>query len=270
MQGRWIRLATVACLAVLVSVPPALASESTFDAVKKRGTLIAGVRYDTPPYGFVDKDGKVVGIDIEIVKYIAEKLGVKVELKQVTAKTRIAMLQNGNVDLLAASLAHTIEREQAIDFSVTYLQTGTQFLVKKGSGIRSYRDLGGKTVAVIQGTPFGDRLVSMQSTVKILAFQEYPQAVLAVEQGKADALMAEDSTLINLAKGRTHLDIVGEIRDFPRWFVALGVRQNDSKWRNFVNLALQEMWEKGIWRKVVADIHGWQPDPRFEIEVWKY
>jgi ABC-type amino acid transport substrate-binding protein len=62
---------------------------------------------------------------------------------------------------------------------------------------------------------------------------------------------------------------VGDVRDFPRWYVALGVRQNDSKWRNFVNTALQELWESGAWRRIVTE-YGWQPDPRFEIEVWKF
>lgn len=269
MRRRGFLIGVLSVLVSLTAALPALSAESTLDVVKKRGVLIAGVRYDMPPYGFVEKEGSVVGIDIDIVKYIAEKLGVKLELKQVTAKTRIPMLVNGTVDILAAGIAHTIEREQAIDFSVTYLQTGTLFMVRKGSGITSYRDLAGKTVATIQGTPYADGLLRKEPRVKFLTFQEYSQAVLAVEQGKADALMADDSTLINLVKGRTGLENVGDIHDFPRWFVALGVRQNDSKWRNFVNLMFQEMWEKGIWKRIVSE-HGWEPDPKFEIEVWKF
>jgi polar amino acid transport system substrate-binding protein len=269
MIPRRVLSAVIGIVVALVAVLPASGAESTLDVVKKRGVLIAGVRYDMPPYGAVDKDGKVVGIDIEIAKYIAEKLGVRLELKQVTAKTRIPMLVNGNVDLLAAGIAHTIEREQAIDFSVTYLQSGTKFLVKRGSGITSYRDLAGKTVATIQGTPYAGGLLKREPSVKFVTFQEYAQAVVAVEHGKADALMADDTTLANLVKGRGGLQVVGDIRDFPRWFVALGVRQNDSKWRNFVNLALQEMWEQSLWRRVITE-YGLEPDPKFEIEVWKF
>ncbi len=74
------------------SMSAVMAQESTLDVVKKRGTLDAGVRYDMPPYGYIGDGGSVTGIDIEIVNAIAKKLGVKVDLKQVTAQTRIPML----------------------------------------------------------------------------------------------------------------------------------------------------------------------------------
>jgi polar amino acid transport system substrate-binding protein len=243
--------------------------QSTLDIVKQRGVLLAGVRYDMPPYGYVEKEGSVTGIDIEIVKFLAQKLGVKHEFKQVTAKTRIPMLVNGNVDVLAAGLAHTIERDQVIDYTVTYLESGNLFMVKKGSPVRSYRDLGGKTVATIQGTAYADGLMKKQPSAKLLTFQEYPQAVLAIEQGKADALMADDTTLVSLLRGRAGLELVGDIKDFPRWFIGLGVRQNDSKWRNFLNHSLMEMWEKGLLQKVVSE-SGFTYDPCFEVEVWKF
>ncbi len=97
----------VAVLAICGFSSVATAGESTLDLVKKRGKLIAGVRYDAPPWGSVDKEGKVIGFDVDIARYFAQKLGVELELVQVTAKTRIPMLVNGNVDILTAGMAHT-------------------------------------------------------------------------------------------------------------------------------------------------------------------
>jgi polar amino acid transport system substrate-binding protein len=244
-------------------------AESTLDVVKKRGELIAGVRYDMPPYGYVGGDGNVVGLDIEIVKAIAKKLGVKLQLKQITAQSRIPMLQNGAVDLLAAGLAHTIEREQAIDFTITYFQSGTLFLVKSDSKIASYRDLANKTIAVIQGTPYLSGLQKKEASVKPLTLQEYPQAVLAVVDGKADALMADDTTLAGLIGKQPGVKIVGDIRDFPRWYVALGIRKDDSAWRNYLNSVLIEMWEQGALQQTVSKM-GLSYSPNFEIEPWKF
>src|SRR2546429_5976836 len=65
------------------------AQESTYDVVKKRATLIAGVKNDYPPFGFVDGDGKWVGIEVDMSKYIADKLGVALKMEPVTSRTRI-------------------------------------------------------------------------------------------------------------------------------------------------------------------------------------
>src|SRR5687768_16879203 len=95
---------------LFVGVEPASA-QSTLDAVKARGTLIAGVRFDTPPYGSLDATGKSVGIDIDIANEVAKRLGVRLQLLQVTGQTRIPQLNAGKVDLLLAALARTPERE---------------------------------------------------------------------------------------------------------------------------------------------------------------
>src|SRR5437763_1453144 len=79
---------------------PSSAQESTYDVVKKRATLIAGVKNDYPPFGFVDGDGKWVGIEVDMSKYIADKLGVALKMEPVTSRTRIPLLVNGNIDLI--------------------------------------------------------------------------------------------------------------------------------------------------------------------------
>jgi polar amino acid transport system substrate-binding protein len=263
--------AVVSLLIACVCLVPTAWAQSTLDTVQKRGTLVAGVRFDMPPFGYIGDSGATTGIDIAIMETAAKKLGVKLELKQVTAQTRIPMLQNGTVDVLAAGLAHTIEREKAIDFTVTYFESGTLFLVKEDSPIKSYKDLAGKTVATIQGTPYITGLQKKlgTGTFQVVTLQEYPQAVLSVANGKVDALMADDTTLLGLIKQTKGLKMVGNVRDFPRWHLALGVRHNDSKWRNFLNEVLAEMWEAKQLQEVVTKM-GLHYEPAFEIESWKF
>lgn len=265
----WSVTAVAVAMAVQLATAP-VSEASTLDEVKERGTLIAGVRYDMPPYGYVAEGSKVSGIDIRIVERIAEKLGVELQLQQVTAKTRIPMLVNGNVDVVAAGIAHTQERDEVIDYSVTYFVSGNQFLVRKDSDVESYRDLKGETVATIQGTPYMRGLQRVEPSIEPLTFQEYPQAVLAVERGRAAALMADDTTLAGLVEGREDsLKIVGDIRDFPRWFVGLAVRENESDWRDFLNFALIELWQDGSLEEFAAE-HGLSYPAGFEIEPWHF
>ena len=100
--------------------------------IKERGKLLAGVKLDTPPFGFLDDKNEPAGFDIDLVRKIGERIGVPVELVKVTSPTRIPLLVSGNVDLVAASMTHTRERDKAIDFSITYYTGGQSLLVPEG------------------------------------------------------------------------------------------------------------------------------------------
>lgn len=84
------------------------ASDDPIKKIEDRGKLVVGVKYDTYLFGYKDpKTGKVEGFDVDIAKAISKKIfgdKVKVELKEVTSKTRIPMLQNGDVDMVVATM----------------------------------------------------------------------------------------------------------------------------------------------------------------------
>ena len=102
------------------------------------------------PFGFLDEKNEPVGFDLDLVRKIAEKLGVGVEFVKVTSPTRIPLLVSGNVDLVAASMTDTPEREKTIDFSITYYTGGQSLLVPAESKIsrpRGPRRQGGRRAA---------------------------------------------------------------------------------------------------------------------------
>lgn len=238
----------------------------TLEDVKKRGELLVGVRFDMPPFGSVDSQGTNRGIDIELSKAIANRMGVGIKFLQVTAQTRIPMLLNKNVDLIAAGLAKTEEREKVVQYSKIYIETGTVFLVLKSSPINSWRDVVGKTVATVQGSSYLGLLRQKTTDFTSLSFQEYPQAILAVEQGRADALMVEDATAVNLIKGREDkFKLVGRPRDFEAYEIGLGMRKDDPEWVNYVNSVLSDLWKSGELKRIVAP-YGLKYDPDFKIQ----
>jgi polar amino acid transport system substrate-binding protein len=260
--------ALAAGLAAPAAAPAAAqAPESTLDIVKKRGTLVAGIKTDYAPFGYIDEKGNNAGFDIEIVKYIAKKLGVGVDLRPVTSGNRIPMLQSGTVDMLAASITITRERAEAVEFSVPYIVIGTKFLVKKGSGIRGYADLAGKTAAYTQGTPWGEKLMKEQPQAKALVLQDKPQAVQAVLQGKAVAYIDDAAPLLLFAKMQPELEAVGEAS--KPGAMGLASRLNDAKWRNAINFALIDMWKDGTYLKLYKEFFGTEPDPNFQIYTWE-
>ena len=92
-------------------------AKSTLEIIKERGKLIAGVRYDSPPFGYIDKNNEVVGFDVEIVKAIAKKLNVDLEMKQVTAKTKIRCYSM-DLSICLLPFVHTQQREMRLSIIV--------------------------------------------------------------------------------------------------------------------------------------------------------
>jgi len=241
--------AALSLIAMLVHAAPSHA-QSTLQTVKTRGSMIAGVRFDSPPYGSVDANGKNVGIDIDIAGEIAKRLGVKLELVRVTGQSRIPTLNSGKIDLLVADLTHTREREKAIDYSMTYVEDGVAVMVKKGSGIKTPSDLNGKAVSFVQGSTADAALKKVAPQAKITEYQEYPQAFLAFQQGLTDAFISDALILDKFVKtDPEHFEILsGYLVPEP---IAIGLRKNDSEWRNTIDGILQDMVVDGTWQRII-------------------
>ena len=159
--------------------------------VKEAGVLKAGVKYDFKPFGYVNEAGKVVGFDIDLLKYIAKDIGVKVKFQQVTSKTRIPLVSGGQIDIAAASMTHKVMRDDTIDFTISYFFDGQSMLVRKDERTRTAKGFAGKKVGAIQGATSGENFKKVSPKAKIVYFQEYPQAVMALRKGKIDAVTTD-------------------------------------------------------------------------------
>ncbi len=107
-------------LAALVAVAVIVEAQSTLETVKKRGKLIAGVKTDFPPFGYVDAGGKNLGFDVDVAHLFAKALfndENQVELVAVTSGNRIPFLQSGKIDIIIATVTVTDERRQVVEFS---------------------------------------------------------------------------------------------------------------------------------------------------------
>src|SRR5690606_24861952 len=112
--------ALAAVAAILVSDASPANAEGTLDKIKRTGKFLAGVRYDYPPVGSVDRDGKNIGFGVDIAKAFAEKLGVEPTFVQTTSRNRIPLLQSGGIDADIGPTTPTKERDEVVDFSIVY------------------------------------------------------------------------------------------------------------------------------------------------------
>ncbi|HEX9156976.1 MAG TPA: transporter substrate-binding domain-containing protein, partial [Syntrophales bacterium] len=187
------RLLTVATALLLLGTlaVPAFAAD-TLDDVRKKGVLVVGVKDSTPPFGFMDsRSGEIIGYDVDIAKAVANKLGVRLEIKPVTSLDRIPQLLDGNIDMIAATMTINPDRSKLIDFSSAYFRTTQRFLAKSGT-IRSLKDLAGKKIATAKGSTAERNVKVAIPGAKIVLYDDYDQAALALSQGKVAALATDE------------------------------------------------------------------------------
>jgi polar amino acid transport system substrate-binding protein len=234
----------------------ASAGDTLADA-KAKGVLVAGVKDSLPPFGFVDEQTRqIVGYDVDFVKAIADKMGVKLELKPVTSASRMPQLMEGNIDIIAATMTKTAERAQQIDFSCTYFFTGQKFLVKKGT-VKSLADLEGKKIGTAKGSTSEQNVAKSVPTATILSFDDYPQAFLALQQGKVFAVTTDESILAGIrgkAPNKEEFEIPDvQISDEP---YGLGMRKGDKAFVDFVNATIVEMEQTGKAKEIFEKWFG--------------
>ncbi len=257
-------LAAFAAMPVLAQEAGAQESPSLVDKVKTRGKLIAGVKLDTPPFGFLDDNNEPAGFDLDIMRAVAVHIAVPVEFQKVTSVTRIPLLISGNVDLVAASMTHTRDREKTIDFSLTYYTGGQSLLVRKDSPIGGVADLAGKRVSVQQGTTLEKTIERLAPQAQVTAFRDYDAAWLALVQGRADALTGSLNILQGFSKNNPGFKIVGGLLSSEPFGV--GVRKGDWAMRDAVDATLEDLSTSGEYAKMYEKWFG--TEPPVPIEVW--
>lgn len=265
---------------VLSAAAPALSAEkSTLNVVMERGVLKAGVTKDVPNFGFINETGQHVGFDYDIVSEIARRLGVKLEVTPVTSATRIPMLQQGRVDLVASTMTHYRDRDGVVDFSIGYFYSPQTILVKKGSGIKSVANMAGKRAAASIGSGSIKIFKEAQPKVTMQTFEGFGETFLALQQGLIDAIVTDAVILAgiraNAPNPKDYEVLFNKEAVYGGGEYGLGLRENDSDWRDKINFILQDMWRDGAWDRIFNKWFG--PGTKmdltkeqlgFEMTVW--
>lgn len=250
-------------LLTLCFAVPLFAQGGTLEKIAKNGEFTVGVRDGAIPFGFISKENEHVGFSIDMAKEfnkgLEAKLGkpIKLIFKTTNPKTRIPLVANGTIDIECGSTTHTIDREETVDFTMTIFLTGTQLLVKKGSPIRGAKDLAGKKVGAAQGST-NEKAIrdlnekgALKPPANIVVYQEHSQGFLALERGALDAYCTDGILLAGLrakAPKPDDFEVVGDFITYDPY--AYIVRENDSKFRDFINIEIIKMIKDGRYFKI--------------------
>ena len=168
------------------------AAKLTVESVQNAGKLIIGTSPDFPPFESLSADGKVEGIEIEIMELICQELGVSLEIKQMDFDSVLPGVQTGKFNVGVSGISVTPEREKNTLFTVPYCLAAQAIVVTSDSPIASKADLVGKTVSVQTGTTAEE--FCMDSGYVVKAFAANADAETALTVGKVDAWVIDDLT----------------------------------------------------------------------------
>jgi ABC-type amino acid transport substrate-binding protein len=218
----------------------------TLQKVRASGAVTIAYRESSIPFSYLSARNEPIGYSIELcrklVDAISETVGRELEIKwlPVTSATRIDAIVSGKADLECGSTTNNLERQKLVSFSPTFFVSGTKLLVKKGSPIKSFRDLAGKTVVVTAGTTNEKTMRELgpkfKVDYKLQVSPDHAESFAMLAQGKVDAFATDDILLYGLiAQNKVQADYVvtGEFLSYDPYGIMY--RRGDAQLANLVN-----------------------------------
>ena len=221
-------------------------------------TLIVGTEPTFPPFEFTEND-KDVGFDIDLAQAICDKLGYKMEVKNLGFDALIPALKSGQIDIIAAGMDATEERKKQINFTDVYYQGGYTIVVPVGNtDITGYDSIAGKTVGAQVGSKAADYAREHGANVK--EFDTNTQGWMELEAGTCDAVSIDQAVAQYYLQqgGKDKLKLVGT--PITSRGVAMGISKDKQELTDQVNQALKELKADGTYDKIYQKWFGTAPN----------
>ena len=205
-----------------------------------------------PPFEMVDENTKeLIGFDIDLMKAVADKAGIKYEFTNLPFDPMLAGLAQCQYDMAIAAITITEERQKEFLFSNPYIDAGQIIVVKAGNeNIKSKDDLSGKTIGAQLGTT-GEIEAQAIEGVNYKPYDTYDLAFLDLANGQIDAVIADYPTALGfIAKNPDKLMTVGE--KFTQESYGIAICKNRGDLLEKINPALQAVIDAGVVDQLAA------------------
>ncbi len=234
----------------------------TLDKVKASGAITLAYREASIPFSYLDDKAQPVGFAWEIcgrivdaVKKATGRGDLKIQTQAVTSANRIPLLMNGTIDIECGSTTNNSERAKQVTFATNYFYTGTRFLVKASSGVKSIDDLKGKTVVSTTGTTNYKIIRNLNEEKKLgidlIGAKDHTDSALLVQTGRALAFGMDDILLYGLKASSANpadFAVVGEAIQVEPYAIML--RRDDPAFKKLVDDTLASLMKSGDFEKL--------------------
>ncbi len=177
-------VASIAAASTAMAAPPPAAPSKTLEMVRKRGTIHIGIKTDFAPFGHLDAKGDPQGLEVDLAHDIARQLGVRPVLRSVTTENRFRVLEQGDIDIIIATVADTQARRQiATAIEPHYYSGGVNVFLRPDQHITDWAGLRGQTLCATQSSYF-NRPASQRYLLELAVYRDTRDALLALREGR--------------------------------------------------------------------------------------
>ncbi len=215
------------------------------------GVLVAGTNAEFPPFEYVGDDGEPDGFDVALIKAIGEKLGLEVQIENMTFDSLISSI-GSKIDVAIAGMTVTDERKETVDFSDSYYDAVQYVLVAKDSEIATADDLKNKKIGVQLGTT-GDFLAEEIEGAEVSTYDKAVDGVNDLVNGRLDAVIIDKNPAeVFAGKFADSIKAIdGADFDFEVEQYAISMKKGNTGLQEAINNALAEMKEDGTFDALV-------------------
>lgn len=229
---------------------------NSWDAIKQNKTLVVGIDDSFVPMDFRQKNGQLVGFDVDLAKAAAKKLGLRADFQTIDWSMKETELRNGTIDVIWNGYTETKERRKKVLFTKPYLENQQILVTKKDSKINSYQKMNHKILGVQTGSSGYDDLMSYPKVLKkriksSVLYDTYNEAFIDLKAGRINGLLI-DSVYANyyLSHSKYKKEFQKVELPYPPEEFAVGISKKDPVLRNKLNRALESLKADGTISKL--------------------
>ena len=222
--------------------------------IKARKRWNIAVKCDQPPFGYIGLQSKNAGFDVEIARWFARFAFGKanrVTWTCISTAAREPALTTGRVDLVIATFTYNTDRETRIDFSRAYYKATGRLLVSNNSSVRSLNDLAGKTIATTSGSVYDRWVKNCFKDTKAIVTDVFSNALIAFRDGRADALMFDDTALLGIAVTDPSYKLTSDL--FLAQPYGIGIKQGNVALKRWVDSRLELMRKRDLFFPILKN-----------------
>ncbi|MCC8066493.1 MAG: transporter substrate-binding domain-containing protein [Clostridiales bacterium] len=241
-----------------------LAASATAFADEEKDTWVLAINATFPPFeSIADSTDEYVGIDIEIAYYIAEKLGIELEIQDMQFSALVPTMQSGRADIIISGISPTEERLEVLDFTDSYYYPMNAIICAEGDGYDTLDALVGKKIGVSMGTSYAEIAQSVEDA-EVSELDSTPLIIQEILNGRCDAGIfdaTQAAVFVQENEGLEMYIIESEITREDSFAIAL---PKDSEYLDTINEILAEMMEDGTFHDILVEYIGEDSTAQYE------